>query len=133
MTNKTITEIFGDVIYSYTREQALEDGVLVDVSETAAEAGFSIPVAMTQAAWSGLVSWDNNNRGIQDEMGRLWDVLTMGRYFARNAKGSLVDCEVLRVPNTPKATVPRKAGFVLNCGPGDNAEPVITIMLHGED
>ena len=32
-------EIFGDVIYSYTRAQALADGVLVDVSERAKRAG----------------------------------------------------------------------------------------------
>lgn len=33
-------EIFGDPIHTYSREQALEDGFLVDVSETAREAGF---------------------------------------------------------------------------------------------
>jgi len=33
--------IFGDVIYAYPRAQAIEDGVLVDVSETARKAGFN--------------------------------------------------------------------------------------------
>lgn len=34
-----IVEFFGDVIHVYTRAEALEDGVLVDVSEMAREAG----------------------------------------------------------------------------------------------
>ena len=36
-----------DVIYTYTREQAIEEGVLIDVSEMASEAGFKWPVAVT--------------------------------------------------------------------------------------
>ncbi|MCE9563538.1 MAG: hypothetical protein K8U57_15970 [Planctomycetes bacterium] len=38
-----------EVIHSYTRANALADGVLVDVSETAREAGIRFPVALTQA------------------------------------------------------------------------------------
>jgi len=37
-----------DIIFSYTRAQAIEDGVLVDVSELAREASFRYPVAVTQ-------------------------------------------------------------------------------------
>ena len=32
-----------DLIHSYTRAQAIEDGVLVDVSDVAKEAGFKLP------------------------------------------------------------------------------------------
>ena len=35
-----------DVIFTYTRKQAIEDGVLIDVSEMAMEAGFRYPVAV---------------------------------------------------------------------------------------
>ena len=35
------------VIYSYTREQALKDGVLVDVTQMEKEVGFIYPVAVT--------------------------------------------------------------------------------------
>src|SRR5262249_42765183 len=41
----------GDLIHSYTRAGALRDGVLIDVSATAKEAGFNYPVALTRAAW----------------------------------------------------------------------------------
>jgi len=40
---------FGPVIYGYSREQAIADGVLIDVSELAREAGFRILVAVTAA------------------------------------------------------------------------------------
>jgi hypothetical protein len=39
-----------DLIHRYTRADALRDGVLVDVSATAREAGFRWPVALTRAA-----------------------------------------------------------------------------------
>lgn len=37
--------LFSDapVVHAYTRAEAIEDGVLVDVSETAREAGFRVP------------------------------------------------------------------------------------------
>jgi hypothetical protein len=41
-----VTEFFGEVIHSYTRSQAVEDGTLILASEQLArEAGFVIPVA----------------------------------------------------------------------------------------
>ena len=47
---------FGPAISAYTRAQAIEDGILVDVSETAREAGFKIPVAVTRTVWNRLVA-----------------------------------------------------------------------------
>ncbi len=41
---RSMTEIFGGPIHTYGRAEAIEDGILVDVTETAREAGFSIPV-----------------------------------------------------------------------------------------
>ena len=48
----SLTEIFGEPISTYTRAEAIEDGVLVDVSETAAEAGITFPVAITRRLWT---------------------------------------------------------------------------------
>ena len=78
----TLTDLFGPVIHSYSRQNALEDGVLVDVSETAQEAGFSIPVAVTHAVWNQYIEWtsdDSDRQTYQDQSGRLWDVLCMAR------------------------------------------------------
>lgn len=38
-----------DLIHSYTRAQAIEDGVLVDVSDVGKGADFKLPVAITRA------------------------------------------------------------------------------------
>ena len=45
---RDIEDVFGPVIYTYTRAQAIEDGVLVDVSTLAAEAGIRYPTAVTR-------------------------------------------------------------------------------------
>ena len=50
-----------EIIYVYTRAQALEDGVLIDVSDTAREAGFKCPVALTSAAYADCVEWTEVN------------------------------------------------------------------------
>jgi hypothetical protein len=45
-----------DLIYRYSRADALRDGVLIDVSETAQEADIRWPVALTRAVWERCVS-----------------------------------------------------------------------------
>jgi len=46
------TDSFGDdVISVYTRQDAINDWVLVDVTETAKEIGFRYPVAVTNTVW----------------------------------------------------------------------------------
>lgn len=74
------------LVISSSRKDALEDGVLIDVSETAREAGFRFPVALSAAAWATSVEIP---AGVtcQDEAGRLWDVLTMLRHAARRRAG----------------------------------------------
>lgn len=50
-TEPSLEDLLGPVIYSYTRAEAIADHVLIDVSETAWEAGFKWPVALTHAVW----------------------------------------------------------------------------------
>ncbi len=40
-----------EIIHSYTRQEALRDGVLIDASATASEVGFKYNVALSRAAW----------------------------------------------------------------------------------
>lgn len=120
-----------DLIHVYTRAQALADGVLVDVSEIAREAGFKVPVALTAAVWADCVAWPKED-GTQDERGRLWDVLYMAWFEARRRRNAqVVPFGVLRVPRG--ACKPRLTQLVMHIGPGDEAEPVITILQPGED
>jgi hypothetical protein len=128
--------VFGEAIFSYTRAQALDDGVLVDVSEMAKEAGFKFPVAITRAAWADCVEWsdeDNRRQTYQDEAGRLWDVLWMVGVAARRHSGSELRFQLYRVPRGGRGVRPRLVTLAMRCGPGDEGEPVITIMLPGED
>lgn len=129
-------EAFGPLIYAYTRAQAITDGVLVDVSAMAGEAGFRFHVAMTQAAWADCVEWhdvDSRRQVFQDEAGRLWDVLYMASLAARRGHGERVVFQLYRVPREGRASRPRLTTLHLHIGPGDAGEPVITIMLPGED
>ncbi len=128
--------LFGPVICGCSRAQAISEGVLVDVSTMAKEAGFTVPVALTSAAWSDCVEWvdlDSSRQTHQDETGRLWDVLWMAHLAARRAQGSTVDFSLYRVPRGGKGRMPRKVTLHMHIGLGDAAEPVITVMMPGED
>ena len=130
-TPADLAEIFGEVISSYTRTQAIDDGMLIDVSHTAQEAGFSFPVALTRAAWSDCVEWseaDSKRQTHQDESGRLWDVLWMASRAARRG-GQEIRFQLYRVPRGGRGTQPRLVTLKAICGPGDGGEPAITIML----
>lgn len=119
-----------DIIFSYTRAQALEDGVLVDVSELAREAGFRFPVAVTRAVWCQCVEVTEKDTGV-DQTGKLWDILNVLRFRIRAAKDEQVlYFEVLIAKNGKR---PKPFRLKSECGPGDNAEPVITVMLPDED
>ncbi|MGW8566664.1 DUF6573 family protein [Isoptericola sp. NPDC055881] len=131
-----LTDLFGPAIHTYTRAQAIEDGALREVpADLSREAGFRYPVALTSAAWSDAVAWNEANAGLQDETGRLWDVLTMARHTLAKTPPwedrALFD--VLRVPNTPRAHSPRLTTLRVHFGPGDNAESVLTILMPDED
>jgi hypothetical protein len=39
-----------DIVHRYSRADAIRDGVLIDVSHAAREAGFQYPVTLTRAA-----------------------------------------------------------------------------------
>jgi hypothetical protein len=120
-----------DLIFSYSRAQAINDGVLIDVSKLAAEAGFLFPVAMTSAAWVRCVNVaEKAEESGQDETGRLWDVLNVLRWAVkRSPGGNEVRFQVSVFDGDRFDTVELKS----LCGPGDDAEPVITIMLPDED
>ena len=142
-TNKTPANpgchnLFGEVIYSYTRAQAIDDGVLIDATEMAREAGFKWPVALTAAAWSDCVAWsddDNEHQVYQDQSGRLWDVLFMASFAVRTANNAnrQLQFDLQRILRNGRSTTSQRLTLKLILGPGDGGEPVITIMLPGED
>ncbi|MFH0918864.1 MAG: DUF6573 family protein [Fibrobacterota bacterium] len=125
-----------DVISTYTRAQAIADGVLVDASATAREAGIRYPVAVTSTVWdsyivpdAALSPWGNSADG------RLWDVLIMFRYAATHQQdATLLFSTIFTMARKDGAgCFQKEVQLKAICGPGDTADPVITIMLPNED
>lgn len=129
----TMTELFGDVISSYSRAQAIDDGALVDVTETAREAGFRWPLAITRAAWESCVTVPAGVH-CQDEAGRLWDVVFMAHFAIKRSRagGTRLPFQ-LHVRNDNRNRTPPLRTLVLLTGPGDQGEPVVTICMPEED
>src|SRR5690349_94629 len=121
-----------DLIFAYTRAQAIADGELVDVTGTAKEAGFRYPVALTRAVWCEYVEVPAGVEG-QDEKGRLWDILVMLGYAIRGDRDQSVLRFRLHVRNDNREQMPPLVELKALCGPDDDGSPCITIMLPLED
>ena len=131
-TNQT-ESLFGEVIYAYTRKQAIADGFQVEVSKTAQEAGIRFPVFITRTAFDAYVTVPPNVSG-QDEAGRLWDIVWMLRFAIRKAAhGQSRLPFALYVRNDNRAA--KLVKLVAMCGALDidDPQPAITIMLPNED
>lgn len=131
-------ELFGPVIHSYSRADALRDGELVELPEAVCrEAGFTVPVAATRTVWESYIHWPDTESGLQMESGRLWDVLWMARNAGlRSRNTDRIEYQLHVVPRGEDASddhMPPLVTLVLHIGPGDQGEPVITIMQPGED
>ncbi len=122
-----------NVIYSYTREQAIEDGVLVDLTKEAQEAGFKIPVAMSAGLYHEYVKPSEALEAEgQSFQGRLHDVFMMLRFSAGNRwNGSRVEFEVLfQVGEGPSF---KKVGCVAAVEGDSNGNPCLTIFRPEDD
>ena len=128
--------LFGPVIFAYTRKQAIEDGVLVDLTQPetvalVAEAGFRLPLAMTATAFvATLAPIGTELPPGQDLKGRLWDVLNLLRWAIRRGRDTDRVHFTVAVWNGKRHDNVNLWALI---GPGDDGEPVITIMMEGED
>jgi hypothetical protein len=123
--------LFGPIIFTYTRSQALADGVLVDVTETAKEVGFKLPVAITEALHNRLTPSKADADLGQDYDGRLWDVLWVAAFAIKLADPGTdtVTFTIALQEADAKSGQPQNTDLRLRaiCGPGDEGEPVFTI------
>lgn len=115
-------------IYSYTAEDAMNDGILHDVSELAKEAGFIIPVRIT----NGVLALVNPSKKAkefgQSYNGRLWDVLWMASLAVRKAQNeTLTEFKVI-FQDGPKRKYTEKLWAALDMTSG----PAIHIMQPSE-
>ena len=124
---------FGDVVYAYTRAQAVADGVQVEVSKVALEAGIRFPVFLWGWVYDAYVTVPPDVSG-QDEAGRLWDVVWMTRFAILRARPGADRIPVaLYVRNDNRAA--RLVKLIATCGPLDidDPAPAITVMMADED
>jgi len=116
------------LVSRYTRAQAIEDGVLVDVSELARTVGFRFPVAVGSAAFATVTGFESGadaGQVTQAVRTLLRDLVSAIRRSAGNTDMILFETSGVR----GGAQVALKSLV----GPGDNAEPVITILFPNED
>ncbi len=127
-----------EIVFRYSRKQAMRDGVLVDCTnadfgDLCRQLGIRVNVAMTAGAWSATVGGiDEPLPPGQSIEGRLWDVLYAWRYAISLSGGETdrVDFKVSVLKDEGKREVVNLWSLI---GPSDEGEPVITIMLQGED
>ncbi|HVZ65055.1 MAG TPA: DUF6573 family protein [Opitutaceae bacterium] len=116
---------FGETIYAYTRKQAIEDGVLVDLSHVdCMRQHWKHHFACTAAVWS-IIEEALKVEG-QDVAGICHDISTMAKLATHGAHNtSVVRFEVI--------VAGAQHALKLHVGPGDTPDPVLTLMLPIED
>jgi hypothetical protein len=138
-----------ELISVYRREQAIEDGVLIDCTEDPLDelnrnAGLVFDVALTAAVFDRYVEVPEPFQGSQDIKGRYWDIIRMFRYAAQRVR--IFDRELLFeflcLPNSPSdddnerpaaGGAYRLVKLKAVVSAGDRGEPCLTFMLPNED
>lgn len=122
-----------NVIYSYTRAQAIEDGVLIDITADAKANGFKVHTVVTDNLYRQYVEVPTGlDRSFgQSRDGRLHDLLTLALFAARSSKGT--DRVYFKVSFLMGPGRSEEANIIAHIGPGDHGEPVMTLMLPEED
>ena len=116
---------FGETIYSYSRAQAIEDRVLVDLSQAESiRQHWKYPFACTSAVWA--IIEEALQRPGQDVSGICHDISTMAKLAIRTHQDA--DQTRFRV-----IIANRTHELKLHIGPGDTPAPVLTLMLPNED
>jgi hypothetical protein len=118
-------------VYRYTRFQALQDGVLVDLNQyiPVKESGYRYPVACTAAVFAIIERAVNSKEHHNDYSGVVWDILWMSRIspLKKWETGRLFQ---VIIKGDERRTI---YNFKIEVGTGDDGEPVLTIMLPEED
>lgn len=114
MTNRQTETLLIDY---YSRADALRDGTLVDVTDLARRAGFTVPVAFTGRAYWWLVPHDS----LEDDAHRVLGLLRELHRDSRTAGPS---------GGAGGRTV--SDWFELVAETGDDGEPVLTVTSPGE-
>lgn len=123
-----------NLIYVYSRRQAIQDGLQMDVSKVASEAGITIPTFITEGVYAGCVAVPPGIE-CQDESGRLWDVVSMLVWAIRRSAPRADRLSFQLYVRNSNDEKPALVTLDAVCGAldFDDPQPAFTIMLPGED
>ena len=117
-----------DIVYTYTRADAIADGVLVSLSDLFPELCkqlYKYPIAVTEAIWSIIEGTDKD-----DIEGIVWDILWMSQ---KGITARIDDSQHLFEVFIADKGKAKSHTFKAVCHPDDDMKPVITIMMRNED
>ena len=121
-----------EIIFTYTRAQALADGVLIDVTQAASKPGFRYPTAITADLHARLTPNEREKSMGQSYAGRLWDVLFLAALAGQRVHfTNLVSFQVSLFEIEEDSLHITYCGNHITLwvviGPGYDEDPVITI------
>lgn len=133
IAHRNDNDIFADanVICTYTRAQAIADGVLIDLSSSfpSDTRMFRFPLACTSTVWNLIESAASAEE--VDPALYVWDVAYMALVAIKSSASGHGELPfVVKLPLTENGSEKR---LKLVLGPGDDGAPVLTIMLPLED
>lgn len=129
-SNDPNEDLFGRQIFRYTRQDAIRDGVLLDVTETLrTRAAVKLPAVITIALWESLAG-DERFRPDHPTVNDLCDGVAFAAAGLVSSEWS--DCDDGGTLLFGFTSGVRKFTVKLMLGPGDEGLPVMTIMLPDE-
>ena len=75
-----------ELVYSYTKSEAIAVGEQIDITEIATEAGFKFPFFLTSGV-NNIIE-ESLNYGANSQEGVIWDILMVLKYHIRIEKAS---------------------------------------------
>lgn len=124
-----------EIIYSYTRKQAIDDGYQVKLenehARIAREAGYKFPVYVTSGVLGLIEGAVANKKYCNDFNGVLWDICYMSVNTGKMLNNSIKEFTVI----ITGAGARKYHRLFVECGPTDidNPEPCLTFMLPEEN
>jgi excisionase family DNA binding protein len=110
-----------------TRRDAIDDGDLIEITRMGRDMGIVYPLAVSARAAQSMVPFPNIPQDVVTE--NLWDTLHAFKQMAQMTTDPEFEFQVSLYQNGLVPTLTFKA----TVSPGDDGEPVITIMMPDED
>ncbi|WP_054943583.1 DUF6573 family protein [Paenibacillus ihuae] len=118
------------LLSQYSRAEAIGDGLLVDITTWTKRGGITYPVALSRSVWLEIIEPDESAKAACESlMGRLGRFVLSLRNEMIKGEGDRIDFQVtFSVDGHPK-----DFSLYAMLHPGDNFEPVITVMEQDEE